>query len=98
MHRRWSTPKVLVLFGVLVMVGGRVTTIVGLYLQDTCMAQQNKINGMDVAASVAQCSGYNDAAGFGYLTLVLGAGLVLLAAMTDTPVWRNRRRFRRSTV
>jgi hypothetical protein len=80
------------------MIAGIATIVLGLHFQNTCMVQQGRINGMDVAASVSQCSGYNDAAGLGYLVLIVGAVVVFLAALADSPRWRNRRLVRRSSM
>jgi hypothetical protein len=91
MARRVFTPKALVWCGLVVMATGIVTTILGQHIRHACLVQQGTVNGMDVAASVAHCSGYNVAAGAGYLILIVGAGIVLLAALSDTPRWRDKR-------
>jgi TRAP-type C4-dicarboxylate transport system permease small subunit len=98
MMRSWSAPKILLLCGAVIMVVGVVIIVVGLHLEHDCMIQRGRINGMDVAASVAQCSGYNDAAGLGYLALIFGAVCVFLAALADTPRWRARRLNRRDSI
>ena len=80
------------------MVAGIVTAVLGHRLQHTCLVQQGGINGMDVAASLAQCSGYNVAFGAGFLTLIAGAGIVFLAALADTPRWRGEQRVQGSSM
>ena len=52
--------------------------MLGCHLQYTCLVQQGRVNGTDVAASVAQCSDYNIAFGAGFLALIAGAGIVFL--------------------
>jgi hypothetical protein len=84
--RRVFAPKTLVLRGLLVMATGIVSALRG----NTCLVQRDRINGMDVAASVAQCSGYNVAAGAGFVVLIAGAAIVLLAALAHTPRWSKR--------
>lgn len=84
--------------GILLMAAGVVTIVLGLHLQHTCMVQQDKINRMDVTASVAQSSGYNDAAGAGYSVLIVGAGVASLGALADTPWRRNKRQIRGSSI
>ena len=91
MARRLFAPRALVASGLIVMAAGIVTAVLGRHLQHTCLLQQGRINGMDVAASVAQCSGYNVAAGAGFLTLIAGAGIFLLGALAHTPRWRDER-------
>ncbi|HTU38907.1 MAG TPA: hypothetical protein VMF35_12990 [Acidimicrobiales bacterium] len=91
MRGRWSIPKALVLIGVLLMVAGVVTVVLGQHLQHECWVPQGRVNGMDVELSVSQCSGYRLDAGVGYLILVAGAGVVLAAALADSPRRRHRR-------
>jgi hypothetical protein len=98
MRRRWSIPKVLVLIGVLVMAAGIVTIVLGQHFQHECLVHQGSINGIDIELSVAQCSGYGLATGSGYLVLVAGAGVILVAALADTPRWRNRRAIRQPST
>jgi len=98
MARRLFTPKVLVASGLVVMAAGIVTAVLGQHLQHTCLVQQGRINGMDVAASVAQCSGYNVAFAAGFLTMIAGAGIVFLTALADTPRWRDKQRVHRSSM
>jgi hypothetical protein len=61
--------------GLLIVAVGIVVIVLGFHAQHACMAEQGRVNGMDVAASVATCSGDGRTAGLGFLICGIGAGV-----------------------
>ena len=86
---RWPPPKVLVAVGSLLMAAGIVILVLVLHVQHDCLVGQSVINGENVDATETTCS-YGPSLGISYLTLALGAGVIVLGALVGaTPKWRE---------
>ena len=87
---RWRLPKVLVAVGSLLMATGIVILLLVLHIQHDCLVGQSAINGENVDATEATCS-YGPSLGISYLSIALGAGVIVLGALVGaTPKWQNR--------
>lgn len=96
MASKSAIPRVLVLSGLVIIAAGVVIVVFGVHLHHNCLTQHGAVNGMNVELSLSQCSGYQVVSGVGWFVMLGGAGLVLLAALADTPRWRDRRLLRPS--
>jgi hypothetical protein len=82
-------PKVLAVVGVLALVAGAVCAMSFAVAQTSC---QNGPNGLTIDPQLANlCSGDAWGARIGFIVLVVGALLVLLAAIAATPRYSQRR-------
>ncbi|HVT42427.1 MAG TPA: hypothetical protein VHD39_05540 [Acidimicrobiales bacterium] len=90
--RRWSTAKVLVSVGTLVMLAALVSVVLALTLRSHCLSQQTVVHGTDFAASDAACAGYGQAAGVSYVALAVGALTIVAGALAGSAGTRGRAR------